>query len=120
MPEPTPFYMTRSFLVSAVFLLLLALGGVAMALTGGEAHTSRADVPVRRTLAIDDGGDFLRALTEHMLTYALGRKLEYYDAPAVAEIVAHVEKNDYRFSALVAGIVRSYPFRYIKLAETEK
>jgi hypothetical protein len=64
--------------------------------------------------------DFLRCLTEHMLTYALGRKLEYYDDAAVQEIVANVEKHDYRFSALVVGIVRSYPFRYIKLDETEK
>lgn len=55
--------------------------------------------------------DFARCLTEKMLTYGLGRGLEDYDAPAVAAIVGELEKNDYRFSALIYEIVRSLPFR---------
>jgi hypothetical protein len=55
--------------------------------------------------------DFLYCLTERMLTYALGRKLEPTDTLAVAEIVDCVKQNDYRFSELVVGIVRSEPFR---------
>ncbi len=54
---------------------------------------------------------FTRALAEKLLTYALGRGLEYYDKPAVDRIVAQVAKSDYRFSALVVEITRSDPFR---------
>ena len=53
---------------------------------------------------------FTRCLTEKMLTYALGRGLEYYDRPAVNRIVDSMEKNDFRFSTLVEGIVTSEPF----------
>ena len=54
---------------------------------------------------------FVRGLTEKMLVYALGRGLERFDRPAVNSIVSSVEKNDYRFSSLVLGIVNSLPFR---------
>ena len=52
-----------------------------------------------------------------MLTYALGRKLDYYDAPAVAQIVEDLHRDHYRFSTLVVGIVRSEPFRYLNVPE---
>ncbi len=55
--------------------------------------------------------DFVRCLTEKMLTYALGRGLEEYDRCAVEQIVKSVESNHYRFSALVTGIVKSDPFQ---------
>jgi hypothetical protein len=54
---------------------------------------------------------FVRCLTEKMLVYALGRGLEHYDKPTVDGITAAVVKNDYRFSALVTEIVKSFPFR---------
>jgi hypothetical protein len=54
---------------------------------------------------------FVPTLTEKMLTYALGRGLEYADMPAVRAIVRDAAKNDYRVSALIAGIVQSAPFR---------
>jgi hypothetical protein len=50
-------------------------------------------------------------LTEKLLTYALGRGLEPYDQPVVRAIVRDAARADYRFSALVAGIVTSQPFR---------
>jgi hypothetical protein len=50
-------------------------------------------------------------LTEKMLTYALGRGLEYYDMPAVRKIVANARTNDYRFSSIVLGVTRSVPFQ---------
>jgi hypothetical protein len=53
---------------------------------------------------------FVRSLAEKMLTYALGRGLEYYDKCAVDTIVAGLEKNDYRFGALIAETVKSEPF----------
>jgi hypothetical protein len=52
-----------------------------------------------------------RSLAEKMLTYALGRGLEYYDECAIRSIVAELEKSDDRFSSLVLGIVRSTPFQ---------
>jgi hypothetical protein len=54
---------------------------------------------------------FAATLTEHLLTFALGRGVEYYDAPAVRKIVRDAEKNGYRFSSLIVGIVKSVPFQ---------
>jgi cytochrome c5 len=54
---------------------------------------------------------FVDTLTEKLLTYAVGRGLEYYDAPAIRSIARSAKNNDYRFSALVSGIVNSTPFQ---------
>ena len=54
---------------------------------------------------------FVATLTENLLTFALGRGVEYYDAPAVRKIVSDAEKDGYRFSSLILGIVKSVPFQ---------
>jgi hypothetical protein len=54
---------------------------------------------------------FATRLTEKLLTYALGRGVESYDAPAIRRIVRDSEAKDFRFSALIAGIVSSTPFQ---------
>jgi mono/diheme cytochrome c family protein len=54
---------------------------------------------------------FTQALTEKMLTYALGRGLEPYDRPAVKRIAEQMAKDKYRISSLVLGIVNSLPFQ---------
>ena len=54
---------------------------------------------------------FAGTLTEKLLTFALGRGVEYYDAPAVRRIVREAERNGYRFSSIVLGIVKSVPFQ---------
>jgi hypothetical protein len=54
---------------------------------------------------------FASTLTEKLLTYGLGRGLDYYDMPVVRGIVRDSSRNDYRFSAIVLGIVRSTPFQ---------
>ncbi|MXZ73076.1 MAG: DUF1592 domain-containing protein [Acidobacteria bacterium] len=54
---------------------------------------------------------FVGTLVEKLLTYALGRGVEYYDAPAVRAITRAAAAEDYRFSAIVTEIVRSLPFR---------
>jgi hypothetical protein len=54
---------------------------------------------------------FAGTLTENLLTFALGRGVEYYDAPAVRKIVSDTQRDDYRFSSLILGIVRSVPFQ---------
>ncbi|MBT5710673.1 DUF1592 domain-containing protein [Candidatus Poribacteria bacterium] len=61
---------------------------------------------------------FARCLTEKMLTYALGRGTESYDRPVVERIVGTLEANEYRFSTLVAEIVKSDPFRKRRGAAT--
>ena len=53
---------------------------------------------------------FAATLTEKLLTYALGRGLETYDAPAVRQIVRRAGKNGWRFSEIISGIVTSVPF----------
>ena len=64
-----------------------------------------------RAALVRDPGRFAGTLTEKLLTYALGRGLEPYDAPAVRAIVRAAARDGYRFSSLVVGIVESAPFR---------
>jgi mono/diheme cytochrome c family protein len=54
---------------------------------------------------------FVRVITEKLLIYALGRGTEYYDMPLVRSVVHEAAKTDYRFSALVMGIVKSPQFQ---------
>jgi mono/diheme cytochrome c family protein len=54
---------------------------------------------------------FVGTLTEKLMTYGLGRGLEYYDAPSVRKIVQNARTEDYRFSSLVLGIISSDPFQ---------
>jgi len=60
---------------------------------------------------------FARTTTEMLLTYALGRGLEYYDMPVVRAIVKDAGRRDYRFSSLVTGIVTSVPFQMRRIQE---
>ena len=53
---------------------------------------------------------FVGTLTEKLLTFALGRGVEYYDAPAVRKIVRKARAEDFRFSSIILGIVNSTPF----------
>ena len=54
---------------------------------------------------------FARNVTEMLLTYALGHRVEHYDMPYVRAILRESGKADYRFSSLVLGIVKSPPFQ---------
>jgi hypothetical protein len=54
---------------------------------------------------------FVTTLTEKLMTYALGRGVDYNDEPAIRAIVARAASDHYRFSDLVSGIVKSPPFR---------
>jgi hypothetical protein len=54
---------------------------------------------------------FVQTTTEKLMTYALGRGLEYYDMPTVRAITRNAAKNDYRFSDLILGIVASDAFQ---------
>ena len=54
---------------------------------------------------------FAGTVTEKLLTFALGRGVEYYDAPAIRKVVREAQAEDFRFSAIIVGIVNSTPFR---------
>jgi mono/diheme cytochrome c family protein len=60
---------------------------------------------------------FVQTATEKLMTYALGRSVEYYDMPAVRQIVRDAARDDYRFSSIVMGIVKSAPFQMRKAGE---
>ncbi|MEX2288272.1 MAG: DUF1592 domain-containing protein [Planctomycetaceae bacterium] len=54
---------------------------------------------------------FVRTLTEKLMTFGLGRGVEYYDAPAVRQIVREARDDNYRFSRLIVSIAKSTPFQ---------
>ncbi len=62
-------------------------------------------------LLLERPGDFVGAVTEKLMTYALGRGLEYYDMPAVRSIVREAEEDDYRWSSVIMGVIESAPFQ---------
>ena len=62
---------------------------------------------------------FVTTFTERLLTYALGRGLNYRDMPAVRKIVREAARENYRFSAIVTGIIRSTPFQMRMAAEAD-
>ncbi len=78
-------------------------------LVSGQEFQGPAEL--RKILLGDKRADFVRCLSEKMLTYALGRGLEHYDKLAVRQITTDLEKGGHRFSALVSAIARSVPFQ---------
>jgi hypothetical protein len=64
-----------------------------------------------RTMLLGRQNDFLDTMTKKMLTYSLGRGLEFYDQCSVKDIEAALRQNQYKFSALVMAIVKSEPFQ---------
>jgi hypothetical protein len=77
-------------------------------MTDGTALGSPADL--RRAL-LSRGDAFVTALTERLLTYALGRELEYYDEPVVRGVVRAAAAQGTTLSALIQGIVASDSFQ---------
>jgi len=88
--------------------------------SGRLADGTEVDGPValRRAL-MRQPESFVRTVTEKLLTYALGRGLEYYDMPVVRDIARDASSEDYHFSSLVMGIVKSTPFRLKKAQDGE-
>jgi hypothetical protein len=96
--------------------------------TGKWRTTDGSGDPIDASGALPDGTKFngpaelrklmlvrpeqlVHTVTEKMLTYALGRGVEYYDAPAIRKIVGESARNDYRWSSVIVGIVKSMPFQ---------
>jgi hypothetical protein len=63
-----------------------------------------------RALLLEQPEQFPRTVTEKLLAYALGRRLDYYDRPTVRKIVRDAASRDYRWSSLILGIVNSPAF----------
>jgi hypothetical protein len=94
----------------------------------GKWRTDEDGVPVDASAALPDGtklagvaglrrillgrrDQFAGTLTEKLLTYSLGRELEYYDLPAARKIAREAAPSDYRWSSIILGIVKSVPFQ---------
>ena len=93
-------------------------GGAPVDASGTLPGGARVDGPagLRRVLR-ERRVEFVETLAAKLLTYALGRGLEWYDQPAVREIRRRAEAGDHRFSALAAAIVDSVPFRFRRIPE---
>jgi hypothetical protein len=80
--------------------------------TGVLADGARVNGPVDlRNALLSRPNVFVGTMTEKLMTYALGRGVEYYDMPAIRAIVHEAAHNDYRFSSLIMGVVKSTPFQ---------
>ena len=81
----------------------------------GEWNGTAFDGPAGYKAALlRDPGEFTRGFTEHLLSYALGRKLELYDLPAVHEIQRAAAADGNRLSRIVVEVALSYPFRHTR------
>lgn len=78
-------------------------------LVTGETFATPAELA--NVLVSRKRDEFVRTLALRMLTFALGRGPEHYDKCAVDRIVREMERNDYRFSSLILGVVKSVPFQ---------
>ena len=83
-------------------------------LSGATVDSPRA---FREALLREGDGEFVRTVAEKLLTYALGRGVMYYDAPAIRRMVRALEDGDYRWSALVQQVVSSDPFRMQRIPD---
>jgi hypothetical protein len=94
----------------------------------GRRRETEAGQPIDATGGLVDGSEFtgvsglekalldrpelfVRTLTEKLMTFGLGRGVEYHDAPAIRQIVREARKDNYQFSRLIVGIVNSAPFQ---------
>jgi len=94
----------------------------------GRWRTSEAKIPIDASGTLPDGTrfagpaefrrvllahreQFVATLTEKLMTYALGRGVEYFDMPALRKVLREAAPHDYRWSSLILGVVRSQPFQ---------
>jgi hypothetical protein len=82
----------------------------------GQRLTGPEDL---RAALVADSGQFVQALTSKLMTFALGRSVEYFDMPTIRSIVSRAEAEGYRFETIVRGIVSSPAFRMRTVPETE-
>jgi mono/diheme cytochrome c family protein len=78
-------------------------------LATGETFSGVGDL--KKALVEKHRMEFYRTITEKLMTYVLGRGVEYYDTPTVDEIVANLDRDNGRFSTLLLGVLESAPFQ---------
>jgi hypothetical protein len=89
--------------------------------SGELADGTTLDGPASlRAVLLSRPEQFVRTMTEKMLIYALGRGFEHTDMPVVRAVVRDARRNDYRFSGIVMGIVKSTPFQMRRAGRTEE
>ena len=88
--------------------------------SGVLANGTKIDgVASLRDVLMQNSEQFVRVVAERLLTYGLGRGVDYQDMPLVRALARDAAKSDYRFSALVMGVIKSAPFQNnVKGAET--
>lgn len=92
-----------------------ALINSAITLDGAKVDNPQAF----RQALLNKGDDFIQTVTEKLLTYALSRGVEQYDAPTVRQLVRDAARDNYRWSSVVLGIVKSLPFQMRKAPDVE-
>jgi hypothetical protein len=94
--------------------------GVGVDAVGDLYDGTRMDGPVGlRTALLKHKDVLLLSFTENLMTYALGRRVEFYDMPTVRAIVRDAERNGNRLSSFIIGVANSAAFRMSKVAATE-
>ena len=94
-------------------------GGIPIDASADLPDGSTVDGPVAfRNALLARHEEFVGNFTEKLLTYALGRGVEYSDAPAVRRIVHHAAVDDYRWSDIVFGVVSSVPFQMRRVPQS--
>jgi mono/diheme cytochrome c family protein len=92
-------------------------GSTAIDASGVLPDGTRVDGPVvLRGALLAQKQQFVKAVTGKLLTYALGRQIEYYDAPAIRSIMRAASADDYRWSSVIVAIVKSTPFQLRRAA----
>ena len=88
-------------------------GDTAIDASGTLVDGTKVVGPEDLTAALMSKSDlYVTNVVEKLMTYALGRAVDYHDMPAVRVIVKQAQREDLRFSALILGVVESAPFRY--------
>tara|TARA_B100000579_G_scaffold210446_1_gene171890 strand:- start:341 stop:688 length:348 start_codon:yes stop_codon:yes gene_type:complete len=64
-----------------------------------------------REILLDRSNEFVGTITEKMFAYAIGRPPEYFDKPTIRQITRSAALDNYRWSSIIAEIVKSAPFR---------
>jgi hypothetical protein len=76
-----------------------------------DGTTFNGPAELKKVLLASHRDEFVTAVTEKLLTYALGRGLESYDAPAVRAITREAAKDNYRLQSLIYAVINSKPFQ---------
>jgi Protein of unknown function (DUF1592)/Protein of unknown function (DUF1588)/Protein of unknown function (DUF1587)/Protein of unknown function (DUF1595)/Protein of unknown function (DUF1585) len=88
--------------------------------TGDLYDGTKMDGPIALRNAILKHSDaFVLSFTENLMTYALGRRVEFYDMPAVRQIIREAAKNENKMSAFVLGVVKSNAFQMSRAEKVE-